>query len=287
VTAARLVHPFPSILDGAVVAVVAIVAGGGAGTALALGLSMTLIQFAIGSVNDIVDAPSDAGLKPGKPIPSGIVTPGQARLVATGCAAIGLSLALSGGVVLVLIGAVGLAIGLAYDLRAKGTVLSWLPLAVGIPLLPVFGWYGVTGQLPTMFLVLVPVAAVAGTALAIANAAVDLERDEAAGDMSVAIALGPRRASMLVLALQVVVAFVAITTSIVLAAPTGRVAAVAVASIAAVGGAVLGAVAVRRGRGRLSGPRWRELAWEIQAVGIGLLAVAWLAALVEVAGSGR
>ena len=71
----------------------------------------------------------------------------------------------------------GLGIGLAYDLWAKGTTLSWLPFAVGIPLLPVYGWYGATGELPGLFVVLVPAAANAGTALAIANAIVDMERD--------------------------------------------------------------------------------------------------------------
>ena len=38
-----------------------------------------------------------------------------------------------------------LAIGYGYDLRFKGTAWSWLPFAVGIPLLPVFGWVGATG----------------------------------------------------------------------------------------------------------------------------------------------
>jgi 4-hydroxybenzoate polyprenyltransferase len=287
VTAARLVHPFPSILDGAVVAVVALVAGGDPSAALALGLSMTLLQFAIGSVNDIVDAPSDAGLKPGKPIPSGILTPRQARLIAAGSAAVGLLLALSGGLVLLLVGAVVLAVGLGYDLRAKGTILSWLPLAVGIPLLPVFGWYGATGHLPTVFLILVPAAAIAGTALAIANAVVDAERDEAAGHTSAAVALGPQRASVLVLVLHVAVALVAITTSVVLGAPTSWVVALAVVAIVTISGAVLGHLAARHGHGRVSSPRWRELAWEIQAVGTGLLAVVWLASLGAASGLGR
>ena len=39
-------------------------------------------------------------------------------------------------------------------------------------------------------------------------------------------------------------------------------------------GAVLGLVASGR-----PGTSWRELAWEIQAIGTGLLAVAWLGAL--------
>jgi 4-hydroxybenzoate polyprenyltransferase len=70
----RLVHPFPSLLDGLVVAAVAVVAGASiAPDALVLGLSMTLLQFAIGALNDLHDAPTDGGRVPAKPIPSGLV----------------------------------------------------------------------------------------------------------------------------------------------------------------------------------------------------------------------
>ena len=59
-----------------------------------------------------------------------------------------------------------------------------------------------------------------------------------------------------------------------LGAPTGWVVAVLAAAAAPIGGAVLGLVAVGR-----EGTGLRELAWEVQAVGTGLLAVAWLGAL--------
>jgi 4-hydroxybenzoate polyprenyltransferase len=274
ITSARLVHPFPSLLDGAVVTLIALVAGGALPIAVALGLSMTCLQFAIGTVNDLVDARSDAGRKPGKPIPSGLVTPGQARVVALAAALLGLLLALAGGAGLVVLALIGLGIGLAYDLWAKGTTLSWLPLAVGIPLLPLFGWYGATGEVPGLFLVLIPAAANAGTALSIANAIVDMERDDAAGSRSIALALGPARASRLVLALHAVVALLAVATTAVLGAPTGWVVAVLAASAVPLAGAVLGLVAANRDPTSL-----RELAWEVQAVGTGLLAVAWLGAL--------
>ena len=78
-------------------ALVAVVAGGSVAVALALGLSMTLIQFAIGAVNDIVDAPRDAGRKPGKPIPGGFVSIRAARVVAVASAGGGLALAFVGG----------------------------------------------------------------------------------------------------------------------------------------------------------------------------------------------
>jgi 4-hydroxybenzoate polyprenyltransferase len=272
--AARLVHPFPSLLDGVVVALVAMVAGAGAPVALALGISMTLLQSSIGTVNDLVDAPRDAGHKPGKPIPAGLVSVRTARIVALVTAAGGLLLALVGGPWLVALAVVVLGIGLAYDLWAKGTTLSWLPFAVGIPLLPVFGWYGATGALPGLFVVLVPAAANAGTALAVSNALVDMERDEAAGVRSIALALGPSRAGWLVIVLHAVVALLALGTAIVLGAPAGWVVAILLASAAPIGGAVLGVVAAGR-----PGTSWRELAWEVQAIGTGLLAVAWLGAL--------
>ncbi len=242
--------------------------------ALVLGFAMTCLQFAIGAVNDLVDAPTDAGRKPGKPIPDGLVSVAAARLVAGGAATMGLILSLAGGPGLLALAALGLGLGLAYDLWAKGTTLSWMPLAIGIPLLPVFGWYGATGQLPGLFVVLVPAAANAGTALAIANAIVDMERDRDAGIRSIALALGPARASRLVLAFHGVAAGLAVATAAVLGAPLGWVLVVLAASGVPLGGAVLGIAAAER-----DGPALRELAWEVQAVGTGLLAVAWLTAL--------
>ncbi len=275
----RLVHPFPSILDGSVVALVGLVAGAAAPRALILGLSMTWIQFSIGALNDLVDAPRDARNRSGKPIAAGLVTPGVARIVVRGSAATGVGLALVGGAGLAVLALVGLAVGVAYDLRAKGTTWSWLPLAIGIPLLPVYAWFGATGTLPGVFLVLVPAAANAGTALAIANAIVDMERDEEAETGSIALALGPGRSAVLVLVLQAVVAALAVGTAVVLGAPTLWLAAMLVAACAPIGGAVLGLGAAMRG-----GLALRELAWEIQAVGTGLLAVAWLGALSASAG---
>ena len=172
----------------------ALVAGGGAPTAIKLGLSMAALQFAIGALNDIVDAPTDAARIPPKPIPSGAISVREARLVGAGAAVIGLALAATAGPAVVVIAVVVLGVGVTYDLFAKGTPWSWLPFAVGIPLLPVYGWVGVTGSLPGFFVALLPMAVLAGAALAIANARVDLEVDQAAGTRSVATALGADRA---------------------------------------------------------------------------------------------
>ena len=103
---------------------------------------------------------------------------------------------------------------------------------------------------------------------------VDTERDEAAGVRSIALALGPARAGWLVVVLNAIVAVLALGTAVVLGAPTGWVVAILLAAVAPMAGAVLGLVAAGR-----PGTSWRELAWEIQAIGTGLLAVAWLGAL--------
>jgi 4-hydroxybenzoate polyprenyltransferase len=250
------------------VAAVAIVAGGDALTAVRLGVAMTALQTSIGALNDVVDAPRDAGYKPGKPIPVGLVSPGLARAVVAAGAAMGLALTAPSGLSTIVVAIVGLAIGYGYDLALKGTAGSWVPFAIGIPLLPVFGWLGTTGSLPRSFLVLLPLAVLAGTALAIANARADAERDAAAGVDSVALRLGLERAGVIETVLLGLVVGAGIVTLLLADAPIGAVA-------GAVGGGVITAAGVVVGRSPDSARL--EAAWEIVAVGLAVLAAAWLA----------
>ncbi len=231
---------------------------------------MTALQASIGALNDVVDAPRDAGHKPGKPIPAGLVSVTAARAVVLATAAIGLALSAPSGVGTVLLAAVVLGIGDAYDLVFKGTAWSWVPFAVGIPLLPVYGWLGTTGSLPASFAVLLPVAVVAGTGLAIANARADLERDAAAGVNSVAVRLGFARAWTVEAALLSIVVGAALATLVVEGVSVGILA-------AAVGAGAVVATGVAFGR---RGDSARiERAWQLQAVGVGLLAAVWLAGM--------
>ena len=166
-----------------------------------------------------------------------------------------------------------LLIGYGYDLVAKGTAWSWLPFALGIPLLPVYGWLGATGALPSFFIALVPMTMLAGAALAIANARADLERDVAAGTVSVATRLGLEGSWRLHAALW-------------LAGPHRGAGLPGVPwrgtrpdrsrSLAAAG---LIGVAVAWSRD--AGPAVRERAWQFEAVGGGLALLAWLAAAVR------
>jgi 4-hydroxybenzoate polyprenyltransferase len=257
------------VLDGFVVGTLAMLAGGDGLTALRLGVAMTALQASIGTLNDFVDAPRDARSKPGKPIPAGLVSSSLARLLIVLTAGLGVALSIPSGGFPVILALVVLAIGYVYDLGFKGTAWSWLPFAVGIPVLPVFGWLGATGSLPAAFWVLVPVAVVGGAALAVANARADAERDVAAGVDSVAVRLGPRAAWAVNAGLVIAVLAVAIWTRL----PAGGGSPGPL--IAVVGAGLVAATGVAIGR---DGDSARlERAWELEAIGLGLLAAAWLA----------
>ena len=268
--AIRLTHPFPSILDGVVSGSVAILAGAVPFVGFELGLAMTALQLGIGAINDVVDAPRDTGHKPGKPIPAGLVSRPAGGLIGLAAFGLGLLLTFLVGPLAFGLALVVIAIGLAYDLRLKGTAWSWLPFAIGIPMLPVFGWAGATGGLTAMFAVLVPAAVTAGAALAIANSLVDVDRDRDAGASSVAIALGEGRARVLGIVLLGTIALAAATSTF--AFGGGPIATLIVG--------LLGCVPpVAAGLARHRDPGGRELAWTAQAIGLGALAVAWIEAV--------
>jgi 4-hydroxybenzoate polyprenyltransferase len=236
---------------------------------------MLAIQLGIGAGNDWADAPADAVARPGKPIAAGLVGRAWAARIAVGASAIGLLLAALAGPIPLAVAAAGLAAGLAYDLRLKGTIWSWLPYAIGLPLLPIFAWVGATGALPWAVAVIVPLAMLAGAALAVANALADLERDLAAGVETVATGLGLATARRAGAALQGVVVAGALGSGVALGGEAAGLA------LAGVGGVVV-ATGVATGWGASTASRQRG--WEMQAVGLGLLAAAWAWAL---AGAGR
>ena len=249
---------------------VATIAGAGPTRALLLATSMLLIQLGIGAANDWADAPADTLARPDKPIPAGFVTRQRAAWVAVMAASVGLALAALAGPAALVVAVAGLAAGLAYDLRLKGTPWSWVPYAIGIPLLPLFAWVGATGGVPPAFGVLLPVAMIAGAALAVANALADLERDERAGVETIATALGMQAARRVGAVLQAVVIVAAVGSAVALG---GRSEGVVVAIL---GAAVVAAgVILGWGRGRDA----RQRAWEVQAIGLGLLAAGWVGAL--------
>ncbi|MFH0751415.1 MAG: UbiA family prenyltransferase, partial [Chloroflexota bacterium] len=166
--------------------------------------------------------------------------------------------------------AVGLGAGLAYDLRLKGTRWSWVPYAVGIPVVPVFAWVGATGALPAPFGVLVPIAMLAGAGLALANARADLERDRAAGIQTVATSLGLDLALRIGAILQGLVTAAALGSAVAFGGDAAWVALAAAGSVIVLAGLTIA---------RSERPAVRRRAWEVQALGTGILAGGWIGAL--------
>jgi 4-hydroxybenzoate polyprenyltransferase len=237
---------------------------------VAIGLSMTLLQLSIGVTNDIVDAPRDAGRKPGKPIPAGLVGVTAAQLAALTLFILGGALA--GGVAdaLVPLAVAVVGIGFAYNYRFKGTPWSWLPFAIGIPILPVYGWLGATGGLDGWFAVLVPATVAAGAALAIGNALVDVERDAAAGVTSVALRIGEAGAIRIATALLAAIALAAVVS-----AATAGASSADLVALTAVGAVPVAAALASAGRSSHA----REWAWRAEAVGLAVLAIGWIRAV--------
>jgi 4-hydroxybenzoate polyprenyltransferase len=268
----RLGHPFPSLLDGLITAVLATVAGAATTRAALLGVAMVSLQVSIGTVNDLTDVERDRGHKPGKPLPTGLVPRRSARVLAIGSLVLGLGLSLIAGPPTVVVAIAGVLTGYAYDLRLKGTVWSWLPFAIGLPLLPVYAWVGATGRVPVAFAVLVPLGIAAGGAVALLNGLVDLDRDRAAGLATPAVRLGPRRARRIAAGL---LALIALAVGGSLVAIGAGAASMAVAGLGAAF-AGIGVWAV----GDPSSAR-RERGWEAGAIGIGLLAAGWAIGFAE------
>jgi 4-hydroxybenzoate polyprenyltransferase len=231
---------------------------------------MLLLQFGIGAANDWADAPADATTRPAKPVPAGLVRRPTTAWIAGGAALTGLALASLAGLPTLVVAAAGLATGLVYDLRLKQTRLSWVPYAVGIPLLPVFAWVGATGSLPASFAVLVPIAMVAGAALAVANAVADVEGDLAAGIETVATSLGLDQARRIGGALEGLVVLAALSSAALLGGDAAWLAATASGSIVVL-------IGLRLGWSRR--PTTRRHGWEVQAVGLAIVAAGWLGAL--------
>jgi 4-hydroxybenzoate polyprenyltransferase len=235
---------------------------------------MTAIQFSIGALNDIVDAPRDRGRRPVKPLADGLLGPAAGRAVAVVAAALGFALSAASGAPTLAVAVAGAACGYAYDLRLSRTAIAWLPLALALPLVPVYAWLGATGSVPAGILALVPIAMLAGGGLAVGNAVADLEADAAAGASSVGVRLGRQAAWRLhALALAASAGLVAV------ALPPDPVA-------AGVGLVLAGAVVLATGivaMALASTPARATVArsgWQVEAIGVALMGIGWVVAFV-------
>lgn len=262
----RVSHPFPSVLDGVVTGALASVAGAGPTRALTLTVAMIALQGSIGTLNDLCDVDRDRAAGRAKPIPAGLVGRWAAWLIVGAGLSLGLGLSAVAGPAALGVALAGTALGYLYDLGLKTTPWAWLPFALGIPLLPVYAWVGAVDRLPVGFAVLVPLAIMAGAAIALINGLVDVERDEAVGSVTPAVWLGRSRGWHVAAILETLVSVGAVASLLAVNTPVGFLA-------GAAGGSLLLGIGLTFSRA--SKPGQRERGWQIGAIGFGLLAAAW------------
>jgi 4-hydroxybenzoate polyprenyltransferase len=190
--AARVIHPFPTMLNVGATVVLATIANGGVPSASVLArlaAAMFCAQAAIGAANDYCDRDLDALTKPHKPIVRGVIEPSTALLLAGLFAIAAGALAATFGPLSIAAGAGGLAAGLAYDVRLKRSLLSPLPFMVALPALPFWVWLSLD-RFPGVLWWLVAFAPLAALAVHISNTLPDLESDTRAGVRGLAHTIG-------------------------------------------------------------------------------------------------
>ena len=268
--ALRVIHPLPCTINALVVVSLAVVAEASQATAATLGISMFACQASIGAVNDVCDSPADRIAKPTKPIPAGDIDAKAATAIGIGAGSIGLLLSATFGAQVLVLGAAGLACGLAYDLRLKQAGLGWLCFALAFPVLLAWTWLAAADVLPPGWPLLLPLAALAGPTIHLANSLVDVESDVRVGTPSLATRLGRSRGLVALTGLS------AILWSCAWAVLLSLPAAPRECLLAALGATGLGWLGVTASWAE--DPNTRERGWLLQASALGLLAVAWVVA---------
>jgi 4-hydroxybenzoate polyprenyltransferase len=249
-TVLELLHPIPSLVTTMAAVGFALIFGIGLGDIRLWWIAaiMLLVQFSISALNEWADADLDRQAGRRRPIPQGLVSRSTALTVAVLCAVAAFllsTLANFGTVALLLVG-IGLACGWAYDLRFKGTPLSFLPFAIAFPLMPF--WIGLVagrpaGSLGVLFLGGSPLA----IAIHLADAIPDRERDRAAGLRTLAVTVGRPGAEMVAAVLLLVGTLV----SIVLVLRRGSTSVVSISLVA-----IAASVLIVSLSSTVSGRRW-------------------------------
>ena len=217
---ARCCHPEPTLAVTALVTLLAIRWGRGAGSAW-VGAAVLFGQLSVGWANDYIDRERDAG-RTDKPLAAGLVSGRLVVAASLVALCLGVVLSLASGLAATAVHVVALALAHAYNLRLKQTILSVATYAVAFALAPAFVTLGLRGHhLPPAWVM--AAAALLGAGAHFTQTLGDHDRDRAAGirgtpqrlgrQLSVVVAglllglagmfatLGPGRPSNLALAL--------------------------------------------------------------------------------------
>jgi 4-hydroxybenzoate polyprenyltransferase len=147
------------------------------------------MQLSIAVLNDYCDRQRDALSKKTKPIVRGLVRPHEALIAGILLMLIMVVLLLPLNPLALLISLLYLACMQGYNVGLKVTPLSGIVFALAIPLIPVYAFVGMGHFVPFLFW-LVPVGALLGVVLHLANALPDIEEDAESSARTLTVVLG-------------------------------------------------------------------------------------------------
>ncbi len=150
------------------------------------------MQLSIAVWNDYCDRQVDASTKKNKPIPRGLIRPQEAFIIGILLIILMVFLLLPLNPLALVISLLYLGLGQSYNFGLKSTPWSGIVFALAIPLIPLYAFVAVGRIIPFIFW-LVPVAALLGIALNLANSLPDIEDDRANNAHTLAVVLGVRR----------------------------------------------------------------------------------------------
>ncbi|MET9517902.1 UbiA family prenyltransferase [Streptomyces sp. NPDC002994] len=235
----RACHPVPTVAVTLLMTALAVACGQDAAGCLLVAAAVLTGQLSVGWSNDAVDAARDRAVgRRTKPVVAGSVGVTAVRGAAFTAVALCVPLSLAYGPLAGTVHLVGVAAAWAYNFGLKATALSWLPYAVGFAALPSFVSLGLEGRPWPPWWIVVS-AALLGVGAHLANVLPDIGDDLATGVLGWPQRLGPARAR-LVLPVPLVTATALPAFARPGPAGSAEAAAVSVALLLAVGGALLG-----------------------------------------------
>ncbi len=220
-----LCHPLPVLFHIIAVTVFALLAAWPhpIWSVIALVISAhAAMQLAIAVLNDYFDRRLDILSKRNKPIARGLVLPREALIFGICLIILMFVLLLSLHPLALLFSVLYLACGLGYNLGLKSTPFSGVVFAIAIPLIPVYAFVGV-GRIISVVFWFIPVAALLGIALNLANSLSDIEDDAANNARTLAVMLGVRStlvACPILISLALLLASLLAVTHLVAVQPT-------------------------------------------------------------------
>ncbi|MFJ9939966.1 UbiA family prenyltransferase [Streptomyces erythrochromogenes] len=236
-------HPLPAAAVTLFAAVLAVAAGHGPPGVALLAAAVAAGQLSVGWCNDRADLGRDLATgRRDKPLVAGTVSAAAVARAAGTALLLCVPLSLASGPLAGAVHLAGVAAAWGYNLRLKGTAVSWAPYALAFGLLPAFVTLGLPGA-PWPPPWLMAAAALLGAGAHFANVLPDIDDDLATGVVGLPQRLGARRSAALAALL------VLGSTAALVAGPPGRVTAYGWALLGATATALL--LACRRPAGRL------------------------------------